>query len=59
MRNKEESREGGWEKQQGAMKKLVKVLEEGERERENKSAKGRWAKKVREGEWEWLKEEII
>ena len=41
MRNKEESREGGWEKQQGAMKKLVKVLEEGERERENKSAKGR------------------
>ena len=41
MRKKEESREGGWEKEQGQMKKLGKGLEEGEREGENKSAKGR------------------
>lgn len=41
MRNKEESREGGWEKEQRAMKKGKGLLEEGEREGENKSAKGR------------------
>ena len=41
MRNKEKSKEGGCEKELGAMKKLGKGLEEGERKGENKSAKGR------------------
>ena len=41
MRNKEGRRECGWEKEQGAIKKQGKGLEEGEKEEEYKSAKGR------------------